>query len=502
MSSHRPQIAGMLAALIGLAAGELVAGLLGVAVSPVEAIGALVIDLVPPVVKDLAIALFGTGDKPALVIGIVAVTAGLGWWAGTRVAGGVTRAVPVFAGAAGLATLALGRDPRVGWPLAAAVAGVSLLAGLGVLTLLIRLSGDRNGVDEGRRRFLVGAGAVLGLTLVAAAGGRALLGRAKLSLARREEVVLPPAKVPAAPPTPAASLDVPGITPIVTSNDDFFRIDTALSIPTVDLDAWTLRVTGMVDREVELTFADLLAFPLEEHHVTLSCVSNEVGGDLVGTALWLGVPLGRVLDLAGPTAGAEQVVGRSVDGFTVGFPVDAVYDGRTALVAVGMNGEPLPFEHGFPVRLVVSGLYGYVSATKWLAELELTTWDGFDAFWVPKGWAKEAPVKTQSRIDTPRAGATLDTSERAIAGVAWAPGRGISAVEVAVDDGPWHPAELSAPLSSDVWVQWRVTWRPEPGDHVIRVRATDGTGETQDETIRRPAPDGATGHHTVRVRVA
>ncbi|MFO7547688.1 MAG: molybdopterin-dependent oxidoreductase [Acidimicrobiia bacterium] len=494
--------AGMLAALAGLAAGELLAGLLGTAVSPVEAIGNLVIDLVPPAVKDLAISLFGTRDKPVLILGIVAITAGLGWWAGTRAERGPAGAGGVFAGAAGLAMLALGRDPRVGWVLAAVVAGASLLVGLGVLVALQRSAREPGEADEGRRGFVLGAGAVLGLVLVAAVGGRALLERGKRSLAGRDGILLPPAAMPSAPPPEGASLDVPEITPIVTSNDDFFRIDTALSVPAVDLEDWSLRVTGMVDREVELTFAELLDFALEEHHVTLSCVSNEVGGDLVGTALWLGVPLRRVLDLAGPAAGAEQIVGRSVDGFTVGFPVQAAYDGRNALVAVGMNGEPLPFEHGFPARLVVAGLYGYVSATKWLAELELTTWDGFDAFWVPKGWSKEAPVKTQSRIDTPRSGSALDTSPRAVAGVAWAPGRGIAAVEVRVDDGPWRPAELSVSLSDDAWVQWRVPWRPEPGNHVIRVRATDGTGQTQDEEVRRPAPDGATGYHTVRVRVA
>jgi DMSO/TMAO reductase YedYZ molybdopterin-dependent catalytic subunit len=239
--------------------------------------------------------------------------------------------------------------------------------------------------------------------------------------------------------------------------------------------------------------------PMVERYITISCVSNEVGGGLVGNAKWLGVPLADVLEMAGVSAGAEQVVGRSVDDFTVGFPVDAVFDGRQAMLAVGMNGEPLPFEHGFPARLVVAGLYGYVSATKWLSDIELTTWDGFDAYWIPRGWSKEGPVKTQSRIDTPRG--NVGVGPRAIAGVAWAPGRGISAVEVRVDEGAWMQAELSEPLSEEAWRQWNVPWDPSPGSYTLQVRATDGTGQTQTADLAPVAPDGATGYHTVRVNV-
>jgi len=287
----------------------------------------------------------------------------------------------------------------------------------------------------------------------------------------------------------------------VSGSPFFFRIDTAITIPRVDSRTWTLRVHGMVDRPYELTFDELLSLEMVERWITLSCVSNPVGGSLVGNAAWRGVPLAALLDRAGVRAGADQIVGRSVDGFTVGFPTAAAFDGRDALVAVAMNGEPLPFRHGFPARLVVAGLYGYVSATKWLSELELTGWDAFDAYWVPRGWAKEAPVKTQSRIDTPRSGARIPPGPRAIAGVAWAPGLGITRVEVQVDDGAWEDAELAEALDRNAWRQWRLPWSPGPGPHTIRVRATDGSGETQTGASAPPAPDGATGWHTVRVTV-
>ncbi|MCQ3803615.1 MAG: molybdopterin-dependent oxidoreductase [Acidimicrobiia bacterium] len=394
--------------------------------------------------------------------------------------------------------------------------------------------------DLTRRKFLVGAGAVLGLGVAMGAGGRFMLERTKRALAGRETVVLPqvtettastgaPTTIAASPSTTAAeaqttttaeatttttgptvdgagplpaghSLDVPGISPIITPNEDFYLIDTALSPPQVNLEEWTLKVTGLVENPYEITFQELLTRPFVERYVTLSCVSNSVGGSLVGHAKWLGVPLSVILDEAGLRPEAEQIVGRSVDGFTVGFPSTIPYDGRDALVAVGMNDEPLPIEHGFPVRLVVAGLYGYVSATKWLSELELTTWDGFDAYWVPRGWAKEAPVKTQSRIDTPRDG-QIAAGPRAIAGVAWAPHRGVDRVEVKIGNGPWIDAELSSEISDNSWRQWQLAWDPEPGRYKLRVRATDGEGVTQTDIRRPPAPDGATGYHTIDVTV-
>ncbi|MGH3649457.1 MAG: molybdopterin-dependent oxidoreductase, partial [Acidimicrobiia bacterium] len=322
--------------------------------------------------------------------------------------------------------------------------------------------------------------------------------------AGRADVALPTAAERLAPVAPAANFEVEGLESILVPNENFYRIDTALSIPRIDLQEWTLSITGMVDRPYSIDFSDLLDMRMVERDVTLSCVSNRVGGDLVGNARWLGVPLTEIIDRAGVQPGAEQLVGRSVDNdnFTVGFPVEAAYDGREALVAVGMNGEPLPFEHGFPARLVVAGLYGYVSATKWLSEIEFTTWDGFDAYWIPRGWAKEAPVKTQSRIDTPDGRAVIPPGRHVVAGVAWAPTRGISGVEVQLGEGePWIEAELSEPLSTNAWVQWKLDWEAGEGPHILRCRATDGEGELQTHELRPPAPDGATGWHTIPVIV-
>jgi hypothetical protein len=259
----------------------------------------------------------------------------------------------------------------------------------------------------------------------------------------------------------------------------------------------------MVDRPLELTYDELVAMPLHDQYVTIACVSNEVGGDLVGNALWRGVRLKELLDRAGVQPEATQIVGRAVDGFTAGFPtVWALADEREALVAVAMNGDPLPADHGFPARLIVPGLYGYVSATKWLAEIELTRFEAFDGYWVPLGWSKEAPILTQSRIDTPRAGSDVPAGTVPIAGVAWAPDRGISAVEVQVDEGEWQPAELSVPISDATWVQFVNRWDASAGEHTIRVRATDGDGVVQTAETSRPDPDGARGHHTVTVRVS
>jgi hypothetical protein len=253
----------------------------------------------------------------------------------------------------------------------------------------------------------------------------------------------------------------------------------------------------LVDSPLELTYDDLLAMDLVEDHVTIACVSNEVGGDLVGNARWTGVRLTEVLERTGLQAAATQLVGRSVDGFTVGFPPELVFDGQDPMIAIAMNGEALPPAHGFPARLIVPGLYGYVSATKWLSEIELTTWDAFNAYWIRRGWAKEAPVKTQSRIDLPRG--RVPAGEVAVAGVAWAPLHGVAAVEVAVDAGEWIPCELSEPLSSHAWVQWRGVVNLSPGNHDVAVRATDGTGYVQTAARAAPAPDGATGHHSVRI---
>lgn len=501
-------IAGGIAAATSLAFGELAAGLVSGVPSLIEEVGGVAINNMPPGVKDFAIETFGTNDKLALVVGIAVVSVGLGVGVGILARTRLWLAASVFGlfGAVGAAAgISLGSS-TIGSLIGGLVAaGVGFGVYLG-LARLIEKDADETEEDGiaglGRRAFIGGAGAVVALAALSAGAGRFLIDRATRMMAGRDEVVLPTASEPVAAPANAASFDTPGLSPLVTPNDQFYKIDTSLSTPQVDLSEWRLRIHGMVDSPYEISFSDLLDMDMVERYVTLSCVSNEVGGTLVGNAKWLGVPLSVILDRAGVQDGADQIVGRSVDDFTVGFPTSAAFDGREALVAVGMNDEPLPFDHGFPARLVVAGLYGYVSATKWLSDIELTTWNAFDAYWVPRGWSKEGPIKTQSRIDTPRNRAEIDTSERAIAGVAWAPNIGIERVEVQIDEGEWMEAELAESLDMDSWRLWRLGWTPESGSHTIRVRATDASGATQTSDEARPAPNGASGWHTIRVTVA
>jgi DMSO/TMAO reductase YedYZ molybdopterin-dependent catalytic subunit len=503
----RVALAGATAGAAALGLAELLAGILPGAASPIVAIGDLVIALQPPGAKQFVVDLFGEADKLALnllVLGVaLAVSAGLGVIAARRP--GIAR---IGFAAFGLLALAASlRDPLASPLTSLVVAAVAVFVAVMLLPRLLLLAEGAGAPPEAempvweRRRFLIGTGGLLAASLAGGVVGRTLLERGRLA-AVPQTGALPEPDV-AAPPLPAgADLGVAGVSPIVTPNERFYRIDTALIVPRPQLATWRLRVTGMVERELELTFDELLAEPIVEQYVTIACVSNEVGGDLVGNARWGGVSLKRLLDRAGVRPDATQIVGRAVDGFTVGFPTAyALADARESLVAVTMNGEFLPAEHGFPARLIVPGLYGYVSATKWLTEIELTTLEGFDAYWVPLGWAKQAPVLTQSRIDTPRAGATVATGTVPIAGVAWAPDRGISGVEVQVDDGAWLPAEISTPISEATWVQWVLRWDATPGDHTLRVRAIDGDGEVQTGEQTRPAPDGARGHHTIEVTV-
>ncbi len=415
--------------------------------------------------------------------------------------------------------LAALREPLADPALALATVGLATGAGLAALRFLLALTGpawaDRPRVeavastpansmpDWDRRRFLLTGGSLAVGSLALGALGRSLLvGRAAGGPGTAANRALPVAALPA-PPLPAgAALDLPGISPIVVPNERFYRIDTALVVPSVDAATWTLTVRGLVEREVTFSYDELASLPLFEQYVTIACVSNRVGGNLVGNAEWTGVHLREVLAMAGVRPEATQIVGRSVDGFTVGFPTEWAMDpARDPMIALGMNGVALPPEHGYPARLIVPGLYGYVSATKWLAEIELTTLEAFDAYWVPLGWAKEAPILTQSRIDVPRDGATLAAGPQAIGGVAWAPDRGISRVEVRIDDSPWQVATLSAAISRATWVQWALPWQATPGTHRIEVRATDGTGEVQTDQVTPPPPDGARGHHRIDVQV-
>ena len=416
-----------------------------------------------------------------------------------------------FTGAGFLASL---REPGVVATLSVVAAAVEALAGLFLLRRLVALAapvaqaqrprGSQAMPDWSRRSLLQVGGALAVGSVAAGYLGRILLERQRMPLVSAGGIPLAP--VPALLPSGAdlrtTDLDAAGLSPVVMPNDRFYRIDTAFIPPTVDRDTWSLKVTGLVDRPVELTYPELTALPIIEQYVTIACVSNEVGGDLVGNAKWTGVALRDVLAMAGVQANADQLVGRSVDGFTAGMPVEWVMDeSRVPMIAVAMNDAPLPQVHGYPARLIIPGLYGYVSATKWLAELELTRFDTFEAFWIPRGWAAKAPILTQSRIDVPASGATVPAGRTAVAGVAWAPDRGIKAVEVNIDRAGWVPAKTSTPITKATWVQWLYDWDAAPGSHTIEVRATDGTGEVQTDAHSAPAPDGARGHHTIQVNV-
>lgn len=460
--------------------------------SPFLAVGAAAVDATPEPVKDFAVRTFGERDKLVLLAGMAVVIATLA--AGIGIAARRRPAVGYWAlallGAVGCAA-ALGRPgSSPAWALPAVV---GTLTGLGAFALLFRPEDSEDGtVRIGRRRLLgvfAGAGA-------AGLAGWAAGGATDVEKARRD-VVLPE---PASPAPQAEGIAREGLTPYLTPAEDFYRVDTALSVPRIDPDDYVLRIGGRVGRPLEYTYRQLLDMPLIERDVTLSCVSNEIGGTLAGNARWLGVRLSDLLDLARPEKGADQLVSRSADGWTCGTPAADCRDGRDAMLAVGMNGRPLPVEHGFPVRMIVPGHYGYVSATKWLTEIELSSFGDFDAYWTRRGWAERTDIKTASRIDTPRSKARQGAV--AVAGVAWAQHRGISAVEVQVDDGPWNEADLAPVTSDDTWRQWVWEWRAEPGEHLLRVRATDGEGDLQEEEESEPFPSGATGLHTVRVTVA
>jgi DMSO/TMAO reductase YedYZ molybdopterin-dependent catalytic subunit len=512
IARRRSGWAGVGGVAVSLGLTEFFAGLSTAVPSAISAIGAVVIDLSPPWLKTFAISTFGTADKAVLAICIVGVALLIGWFVGKASARRPLPMVIAFAAAAVVGVAAQIGEPGavVGLTIVATAfamgAGLLVWYGIVVWSRPVDLpDGDSTGgdaahhlpADPGRRRLMVGlAGAVTVSAITIWIGRSMIRGRAE---AQRSALGLPVPVERQADPSSASDFALESLTPIVVPNDEFYRIDTALVVPAIDPDEWTLTIKGMVAREIVLTYADIAAMPLVERYVTLSCVSNKVGGGLVGNALWTGVYLEDLLDMAGVQSGADQIVARSIDGWTAGFPTEIAFDGRDALLAIGMNREVLPADHGFPARLVIPGLYGYVSATKWISELELTTWDAFDGYWVPRGWAKEAPIKTQSRIDRPSSGATIATGDYTLGGVAWSPTNGIERVEVQVDEGPWTEVELSKPLSNDAWLQWMHPVVFGEGAHRIRVRATDRTGFTQTEQEVPPAPDGAEGWHTVTV---
>ena len=520
-------VAGAVAGAVGIAASELLAGIVSGAPSLVVAVGSLIIALQPPGAKDVVVGLFGTNDKTVVNVAVVAVALVVATAAGILGRRNFNNALGLLLAFGLVAFAAAALQPLSSPGLAALNATIAMGVAIGALRILLGEAGfmapvrfarpgslraDDSTITPAatrspsepqlsRRRFLLrSVGFLIGAVAVGVFG-RLLLDRQHAG-GVPVSAKLPVASEVAPPLTAVESLAVPGITPIVMPNDRFYRIDTELLVPQVDASTWQLKVTGMVEHPLAYTYADLLAMPLFEQYVTLACVSNEVGGNLVGNTLWTGVHLKKILADAGVKSGATQIVGRSLDGFTVGFPTAWALDpAREPMIAVGMDHAPLPTEHGYPARLIVPGLFGYVSSTKWLSEIELTTREAFDGYWVPLGWAKDGPIVTESRIDNPSDGSNLSAGPADIDGVAWAPDRGVDRVEIRIDNGPWQTALLSSPISKATWVQWQMRWQATPGSHTIEVRATDGNGAVQTATQHAPSPSGATGYDHVKVSV-
>jgi DMSO/TMAO reductase YedYZ molybdopterin-dependent catalytic subunit len=491
-------LAGVIAGAAGIALSEATANALRASSSPVEAVAAGVRDLTPGPVALFLIHLVGSLDKPLLLIGTGAVVLGICGYAASWVPRFPLVPDVVFFVLAAIGLVAVLHEPQpgVGSSLALMVGFITWIVTLRLLTapLLGEVPGEE-AADLRRRDFLIRSGLVVGGVAVLTVAGRfAGNGRRKVEQARR--LLRLPVTRGVAPA--GVSLGVPGIEPWRTPNDDFYLIHTAIAPPSIAPSDWQLRIHGMVDNELTFTYKDLIARKLTEDWVTLCCVSNEVGGDLIGNAYWSGVPARELLAEAGVQPGADAVLQTSRDGWNCGTPLSALTDPkRNAMLAVAMNGQPLPVEHGFPVRMVVPGLYGYVSATKWLVDIEVTRFDKIDAFWTQRGWSERGPVKTQSRIDVPKSGASVKAGSVRIGGSAWAQHTGIEKVEYQLDGADWAEAELGRVPDTDTWVQWSATVDVEAGEHRIVVRATDSSGYTQTSVQTDVVPNGATGWDSV-----
>jgi DMSO/TMAO reductase YedYZ molybdopterin-dependent catalytic subunit len=508
-------LAGVVAAAVVLAVAELAGAFFTARATPVIALGSTFIDFTPPWMKDFAIATFGTNDKAALFAGmgltIFLLACVLGVVAFRKWALGV--AGVLLMGTVIVASVVTRAGVK---PLDAVPTVLGTLAGLVVLRLLTAVLSRTSSWPEApadiaaaeqahpgtnRRRFFAAAGITAAAAGIAAGGGR-LLGAARSNIMQARNALQLPTPVKAAAAVSAGvQSSVAGVTPWLTPNSDFYRIDTALSVPEINASDWELRVHGLVEEEVRLTFQDLLDADLIESHITLTCVSNPVGGNLAGNAKWLGLPLREVLRRARPTAGADMVLSTSIDGFSASTPLEVLQDDRDAILAIGMNGEPLPLEHGYPVRMVVPGLYGFVSATKWVVDLEVTRFADSKAYWTERGWSERGPIKTMARVEVPTSFAKVPAGRTAIGGTAWAQTRGITKVEIQIDNQEWAEATLSAEASLITWRQWSYEWEATPGPHYIKVRATDGTGEVQTDRRAEPVPDGASGWQSVMVTV-
>jgi DMSO/TMAO reductase YedYZ molybdopterin-dependent catalytic subunit len=509
-------------ATIGVA--DLISVPIGANSAPLNAFGSNVIDITPQNLREWVIGTFGTNDKLLLYASMFVVAIGVAALAGLleRTTRPLGSALLVVFGVAGV--IAACTRTNASWTYALPTL-LGSLVGLLALRMLIRRidatppakprTASRRKSDAAtepvgaappsektaRRQLLGGVVGVGMLALLTGLTGRQLAARANDVSGNRAAVRLPTPTEPAAPIPAAAELQVPGLTSFVTSNSSFYRIDTALTVPQLSTDDWKLRIHGMVDREMTISYADMAERMPIERILTLTCVSNPVGGDLTGNARWLGYRVADLLAEAGVRSGADMVLSTSVDDFTAGTPLTALTDGRDAMLAIGMNGEPLPILHGYPVRLVVPGLYGYLSATKWVIDLEVTRFDRARGYWARRGWSTQGPIKTEARIDTPKSSTKLSTGPVAIAGIAWAQHRGVTAVEVQVDNDEWKPAQLSQEYSIDTWRQWVYQWDATPGQHTVRARATDGTGAVQTAERTDVIPDGASGYPSVSVRV-
>jgi DMSO/TMAO reductase YedYZ molybdopterin-dependent catalytic subunit len=495
---------GLLAVGAAIGAGQLVGGLLSPSSAPFIAVGDAVVRISPQWLVEFAKTSFGTSDKPVLLAGMAVVIALLAAAGGLAARRSATPGVAMIVVLGAIALLAVVSSPTFS-PLDLAAPAASFGVGMLVFRRLHDMhrrldEAADEGLRESRRRVLISTSAAIGVGAVAATGVGSWVGRDVAGSRDEVTAMLARAGYATAPPIPpAAAFPDPGTTPFITANADFYRIDAALRVPMLTASDWRLRIHGMVDKEISLSFADLLARPLVERTITLLCVSNEVGGSYISTTNFIGVDLRKILVEAGVSPDAEQLLSTSSDGWTCGTPTDVLLEpDRGAILAVGMNGEALPAEHGFPVRMVVPGLYGYVSATKWVVDMEVTTFDRRESYWVQRGWSEKAPIKTESRIDVPGRD-TVAAGRLVVAGTAWSQPVGISRVEVRMDFGAWQDAELAAEVNPVTWRMWRTAFDVPPGTHVFQVRATDHDGNTQTEQVRDVVPDGATGWHTIRV---
>lgn len=511
MTSRSATLIGAASIALGIGVTELLAGLLRVRASPVIVVSEAVIDLTPGWIAEPIISLVGTADKPLAIVSVIVAILLLGalvgrLWPAHRIASAsligalvvlsilavVSRAnsstlTAVICIVGGLTTAGTLHALHRATPLSAANRGPDAVGE----------AGPNARPDTDRRAFVRNLALVAGAAVVVTGLGRWAARSRMLVEEARAQLRLPPRStdVPA-----GVDLGIDGVPPWSTPPRRFYRIDTALAEPLIEPDEWRLRIHGMVDREITLTYQDLLDRGLSDEWITLCCVSNPVGGDLIGNALWSGVSIKSILDEVGLASGADALLSTSEDGWTCGTPLAALTDGRPALLAVAMDGKPLPIEHGFPVRQVVPGLYGYVSATKWVTDWEVTRFDNFSAYWTERGWGEKGPVKTQSRIDVPTSNPVAGPVK--VAGTAWAQHRGIERVEVRVDGGPWNEAELAEVPNVNTWVQWAWSWdATERGDHLLEVRATDGTGQPQTSVQTGVLPDGATGYDALSVTV-